>query len=132
MAINNIGINVQSFGVKRNYGANSGEPAQEAQIVDGFQSSGGAFPAEAAAKAEITLTVTPSQLQSQAFQSTMASLSAAGVPVQIVMVAEGSLAPTPAPQPQAKPKPEPPAQPLYTPPVAAPVLRHRTPSFGSD
>jgi len=131
VAINNIGINAQSFGVKRNNGGKGGESAQETQITDGFQSSG-ASPAEAATKAEITLTVTPSQLQSQAFQSTMAGLAASGVPVQIVMVAEGSLAPTPQPQPQAKPRPEPPAQPAYTPPAPAPAPRHRTPSFGSD
>ncbi|MBS2039798.1 hypothetical protein JST97_32740 [bacterium] len=147
MAINNIGINTQSFGVQRQSSAQNTGAQNEVQhsVNDGFQASGltanpEANPAAAGGPAEVTLTVTPSQLASQAFQSTLASLSASGIPVSVVMVAEGSQQATPAPsQPTQAPiqqntsgfnvagNPAPAPQPAYTPPP-----RHQTPRYGGD
>lgn len=147
MAINNIGINTQSFGVQRPSGAQNTGAQNEVQqnLNDGFQASGlNASPdvnPAAGGPAEVTLTVTPSQLASQAFQSTLASLAASGIPVSVVMVAEGSQQATPAPtQPAQAPiqqntsgfnvannQPAPPSKPAYTPPP-----RHQTPRYGGD
>lgn len=140
MAINNIGINTQSFGVQRQTGGVNNANQEVAQSFnDGFQSSGVSANSDvnpaAGQPAEVTLTVSPSQLSSQAFQTTLAQLSSAGIPVQVVMVAEGALtAKQPAPQTTQAP-----AQTTQdynfsqpAPAKPAPAPRHQTPRYGGD
>jgi hypothetical protein len=142
VAINNIGINTQSFGVQRQTGGAGNANQEVAQSFnDGFQPSGITANPEvnpaAGQPAEVTLTVTPSQLSSQAFQATLAQLSASGIPVQVVMVAEGALNTKPAATQASQTQTQAPAQQDYNfsqpaPAKPAPAPRHQTPRYGGD
>ncbi|MFN8612678.1 MAG: hypothetical protein U0931_34385 [Vulcanimicrobiota bacterium] len=148
MAINNIGINTQSFGVQRQGAAQNVRTQNEVQpsFNDGFQSSGMAGNPDvnptAGQPAPVTLTVTAAQLGTQAFQATLTSLASAGIPVSVVIATEGAMqaSPSPAQTPPAQAntqqqiggynlagQPKPPAPPAYTPPP-----RHQTPRYGGD